>query len=403
MKNKLVVSLLMISLFVACKKELPKETEFEIQKVISIAANQYDVLYDSAQSKINTRRYLPRSIRKDGNIGYIPSHDWTSGFFSGSMWYLYQLTNDNTWKERAMDYTMRMDSVKFYTGNHDIGFMMECSFGNMMKQEESAIYDAVIVQSATSLLTRFRPNAGVIQSWNRGEKWKCPVIIDNMMNLELLFHATKISKDSLYYHKAVEHANTTLKNHFREDGSSYHVLDYDTETGEIKARNTHQGYQDESSWARGQAWGLYGFTVTYRETRDKNYLEQAIKIAEFIKNNPELPKDQVPYWDFDVPKEENTPRDASAAAITASAMIELSSFVEGAKREEYLNWAKQILRSLSSENYLASNGTNKGFILKHAVGSLPHNSEIDSPLNYADYYFLEGLYRLSQLDKGDHQ
>lgn len=397
LKNIIKLCLLVIGL-VSCKSTETQKTERSITEVIEIAAAQYDVLFDSVQKNKDKRAYLPRSIRKNGALGFIVSHDWTSGFYPGSLWYLHRLTNDAKWKERAIDYTKRMDSVKFFTGNHDIGFMMECSFGNMIKEMPSASNDSVIVQSAKSLITRFRPGAGIIQSWNSGNKWKCPVIIDNMMNLELLFHASKITGDETYYNVAVQHADNTLKNHFRKDNSSYHVLDYNIETGEIMARNTHQGYSDDSAWSRGQSWGLYGYTVAYRETKNEAYLEQAKKIADFIKDNPNLPEDQVPYWDYNAEKKPDTPRDASAAAITASAMIELSGYVNEALKNEYLNWARTIIRSLSSDDYLAQGGNNKGFILKHSVGSLPHNSEIDTPLNYADYYFLEALYRLGELD-----
>lgn len=390
---------LLTFLVISCSNDKKTNEKLEIDKIVQTASNQYEVLYDSVQKNKDKKRYLPRSIRKNGTLGFISSHDWTSGFFPGSLWYLHRLTGDETWKTRAYDYTKRMDSVKFFTGNHDIGFMMGCSWGNMMKVEPSVAYDSVIVQSAESLLTRYRPKAGVIQSWNSGKKWNCPVIIDNMMNLELLFHASKITGDSKYYDVAVSHADRTIENHFRPDGSSYHVLNYDVETGEVTAKNTHQGYKDESAWARGQAWGLYGFTVAFRETGNKSYLNQAVKIASFLKNHTELPEDQVPYWDFDVEKTADTPRDASAAAITASAVLELFEYLEGDQKSEYLAWAKSIVKNLSSENYLVSDGSNKGFILRHSVGSLPHNSEIDSPLNYADYYFLESLFRLKQLNE----
>ncbi|MCR8668833.1 glycoside hydrolase family 88 protein [Aestuariibaculum sp. M13] len=366
-------------------------------KIVKASTEQYTFLSNSIYDKLNSKRMMPRSIRKNGETGLTGIYDWTSGFYPGSLWYLNLLTNDSKWETLATQYTERLDSVQYWKENHDIGFMMECSYGNALKKSPSKAYDDVIVQTAKSLVTRFRPKAGIIQSWNASKQWNCPVIVDNMMNLELLFHATKISGDSTYYNVAVSHANTTMKNHFRTDYSSYHVLNYDTETGEILAKKTHQGYADDSSWARGQAWGLYGFTLCYRETKDPKYLEQALHIADYIKNHPNLPKDNIPYWDYNVPLNNDTPRDASAAAITASALYELCTFLDKKESKSYKNFANSIINSLSSPDYFAEPTTNNGFLLKHSVGSLPHNSEIDVPLNYADYYFLEALYRQKTL------
>lgn len=264
-------------------------------------------------------------------------------------------------------------------------------------------YKNVIVQTAKALSTRFRPTAGVIQSWNvdRGWQsqrgWECPVIIDNMMNLELLFEATTLSGDSTFYNIAVAHANTTLKNHFRKDNSCCHVVDYDLSNGEVRKKQTAQGYADESVWARGQAWAIYGYTVCYRYTHDTRYLEQAQKVYNFIFNNPKLPSDLIPYWDYDAPNIPNEPRDASAAAVTASALYELSTYLSDKK---YKETADKIVENLSTPAYRAEIGTNGNFILMHSVGSIPHGQEIDVPLNYADYYFLECLLRKSRLEKG---
>ena len=198
--------------------------------ILSTVQKQYDILYQSAYPKIGDKNIMPRTVKKS-KISYVSPYDWTSGFFPGSLWYLYDLTKDNKWKSRAIKFTEPLDTIQYWGGNHDVGFMIECSYGNALKNINSKAYKKIIVQTAKSLITRFRPKAGIIQSWDAGKKWNCPVIIDNMMNLELLFHASKISKDSTYYNIAVEHADTTLKNHFRKDHSSYHVLNYDTETG----------------------------------------------------------------------------------------------------------------------------------------------------------------------------
>jgi len=239
---------------------------------------------------------------------------------------------------------------------------------------------------------------GCIKSWD-SKPSDFLVIIDNMMNLELLFWATRETGDSTYYKIAVTHANTTMKNHFRPDYSSYHVVNYNPQTGQVQEKRTAQGYADESAWARGQAWGLYGFTVMYRETKQKKYLEQAKHIAGFILNHINLPKDKVPYWDFDVPSI-LAPRDASAAAITASALLELCRYADNQKAIRYFDAAQAILKTLSSPAYLASAGTNGGFILQHSVGNMPQQSEVDVPLTYADYYFVEAMIRYKQFAEG---
>lgn len=344
----------------------------------------------------------PRTIEKDGSIHYVPIDDWCSGFFPGCMWLTYELTGDQKWEKLAEKYTEDLDSIKYLKWHHDVGFMIGCSYLNGYRLAGKTNYKDVIVEAAKSLSTRFRPGAGVIQSWDadRGWQgtrgWKCPVIIDNMMNLELLFEATRLSGDSTFYDIAVKHADTTLAHHFRDDNSCYHVVDYDPETGEVRSRQTAQGYADESAWARGQAWALYGYTTCYRYTHDKKYLDQAEKVYNFIFNNKNLPADLVPYWDYDAPNIPNEPRDASAAACTASALYELSTYVPD---KNYKETADRIMESLGSPAYRAEVGTNGNFILMHSVGSIPHDQEIDVPLNYADYYFLEALMRKRNLEQ----
>ncbi|WP_294618782.1 glycoside hydrolase family 88 protein [uncultured Bacteroides sp.] len=357
------------------------------------AAGQYSLMAEQIEE--SGRILNPRTLDKDGKTVYVPYRDWTSGFFPGSMWHLYHLTGDKKWEALAVKYTEAIDSVQYVTWHHDVGFMAGCSFLNGMRLG-GRDYGKVIVRAAESLSTRFRPNAGVIQSWNvdRGWQsergWKCPVIIDNMMNLELLFEATRLSGDSTYYNMAVSHADRTLKNHYREDYSCYHVVDYDPESGEVRGKQTAQGYADESAWARGQAWGLYGYTMCYRYTRKPEYLAQARRIYDFIFTHPNLPKDLVPYWDYDALNIPNVPRDASAAAITASALYELDAYLPESHCCEV---ADKIVENLSSAAYRAKAGTNGNFILMHSVGALPMGAEVDVPLNYADYYFLEALKR----------
>ena len=336
----------------------------------------------------------PRTLNK-GELKLVASRDWTSGFFPGELWFLYEYTGDKEWKQQAENFTANMEREKTNGGTHDMGFKVYCSFGTGFRLTNDQHYKEVIIQSAKTLSTRFRPITGTIRSWDHStDKWAFPVIIDNMMNLELLFAATQLTGDSSFYKIAVTHANTTMKNHFRPDNSSYHVVEYDTITGNVVKKNTHQGFAHESAWSRGQVWGLYGYTMCYRFTRDKKYLEQAEKIAAFVLDHPNMPKDLVPYWDFDAPNIPNEERDASAGAILASGLYELSTYSKNGKL--YKEKANKIVESLTN-NYRSAIGENRGFILLHSTGSRPSNSEVDVPLSYADYYYLEALLRSKKL------
>lgn len=355
-----------------------------IQKVVRLAEIQYgDYLKDHSDSIC-----YPRSIRPDGSLVCTSSSDWTSGFFPGALWYLYRFTGSNSWKTAAEKYTAGLEREKDNKGTHDLGFMLYDSYGLGYAITKDPAYKNVLLQGARSLSTRFHPEVGAIRSWDNKD-FHYPVIIDNLMNLEFLFWATKVSGDSSFYKIAVAHANTDLKYRFRPDNSSYHVLDFDPLSGRLLRKMTHQGYADSSCWARGQAWGIYGYTTLYRETKDKRYLQQANKAADYFLSQTDRIADHIPYWDFQAPGIPNAPRDASAAAIAASGLIELSRYAG----KKYLQKAEEMLVSLCSDAYLAAPGTNGCFLLKHSVGHKPHNSEVDVPLIYADYYLLEALWR----------
>lgn len=365
-----------------------------INNDINFSTRQYSLMLQQIGREGKVR--IPKTIDKLGRMVYIPIDDWCSGFFPGSLCYLYQLTNDKSWLLQSKRFTEALDSIQYLTWHHDVGFMIGSSYLNIYRLSPNKAYKKAIIQTAKSLCTRFRKKAGVIQSWNvdRGWQskrgWTCPVIIDNMMNLELLFEATRLSGDSTYWKVAVSHANKTLENQFRKDGSCYHVVDYDPNNGAVLHRQTAQGYADNSAWARGQAWAVYGYTVCYRYTHDRKYLDQAVKTLNFVMQNPNLPNDLIPYWDFDAPNIPNEPRDVSSAACIASALYEMNNYLPD---NGYTSLADRIIRSLSSPEYRTPLGKNGCFLLMHSVGSIPHNNEIDVPLNYADYYFLEALTR----------
>lgn len=362
-----------------------------VAKEFAFATKQYEKMLASHPDLTK----FPQSTKKNGEPDNRSSDWWCSGFFGGSLWYLYEFTGENKWKTAADQWTRALDKEKYNKSTHDLGFMLYCPYGNGYRLTQNKDYIEPMLTGANSLATRFNPSYGLIKSWDKHADCEYPVIIDNMMNLEFLFWAAKQSKDKKLYDIAVTHADNTLKHHFRKDYSSYHVVCYLPGT-KVFRKKTHQGAADSSAWARGQAWAMYGYTLMYRETKNKKYLQQAEGIAKFIINHPNLPEDKIPYWDFNAPKIPNEERDASAGAIFASAFLELSTFSKKNKGL-YFTTAEKMLASLASAAYTAKIGENNNFILKHSVGHKPGNSEINTPIVYADYYYLEALLRYKKL------
>ena len=320
---------------------------------------------------------------------------WTSGHFPGSLWYLYEATGDEFFKERATAWTEILAPNSKVTDNHDVGFIMYCSFGNARRLLKTDKYDALLLETADSLSKRFSPDLGVIRSWGAiGEKKNFLVIPDNMMNLELLEWAAKAKGgDKRFDDIARSHSVKTMEHHFRADGGTYHVLNYDQRPGflgAVQEIRRGQGLSCETAWSRGQSWAIYGYTMMYRETKEPAFLEFAQKVSDFAMNHPNMPADGVPYWDFGAPGEE---RDSSAASIMASGLLELSTFVPGDKGAKYRAFAVKQLVALSSPAYFSDGDEIGHFLLKHGVGHKPVGSEIDTPLDYGDYYFLEALLR----------
>ncbi|WP_139925263.1 glycoside hydrolase family 88 protein [Hymenobacter sp. DG01] len=339
---------------------------------------------------------FPYSSRPDGSFKDMPSEWWTSGFFGGTLWYLYEYTKQPQWQQAADRWTMAMAKEQTNTGTHDLGFMLYCPFGNGLRLTKNPAYQPILLTGTKSLATRFNPEVGLIKSWNEFAGYHYPVIIDNMMNLELLCWAARTSGDSTLRRLSITHADNTLKNHFRPDGSTYHVVCYD-EHGQVLTKKTAQGAADNSAWARGQAWAIYGYTTLFRDTKLARYRDQACKTADFFLNHPNLPADKIPYWDFNAPDIPQEERDASAAAIVASALLELQQYCPAPDAKRYRQAAEQMLVSLSSPAYRAAVGENNNFLIKHCVAHKPAKSEVDAPLTYADYYYLEALLRYNQL------
>jgi rhamnogalacturonyl hydrolase YesR len=362
----------------------------DVKAQMKLALQQYEQLLQAHPDTGKT----PQSFA-NGKYMDMPADWWCSGFFGGTLWYLYQYTQDPAWKAAADKWTMAVAGEQYNTSTHDLGFMLYCPFGNGYRLSGNPVYKQVLLRGAQSLATRFNPKVGVLKSWEHFQGYDYPVIIDNMMNLEFLFWAARNSGDKRYYDICISHADVTMKNHFRPDHSSYHVVCYDS-LGHVLAKKTAQGAADGSAWARGQAWGLYGYTMMYRETKNKKYLRQAIGIADFFIHHPNLPADKIPYWDFNAPNIPNEERDASAGAIACSGLLELYRYAGGEKGREYFAVAEKMLESLSGPAYRNALGENGGFLLKHSVGSKPGGSEIDVPLIYADYYYIEALLRYEQ-------
>lgn len=382
-------------LCLACQKQ---ESMQELTaRVFERAAAQMELMdknLDSAAVSNPGVAIYPRSINKEGALWTSNYKWWCSGFYPGSMWYVYEYTGDEKIKELALEYQAGLEPLRFRKDDHDIGFQLMCSYGNCLRLTEDQTCVPVLIDGANSLASRFDPEVGCTRSWSFG-KWSFPVIVDNMMNMELLLKAAELGGSDSLKNVALAHARTTMKNHFREDKSCFHLVDYNPETGEVVGKQTVQGLADDSAWARGQAWGLYGFTMVYRFCKEQDILDHAIAIAEYLL--PRLPEDGVPFWDYDSAEIPNDVRDASAAAIMASGLIELSQYVDAEKAERYLATAEKMLRTLASEEYLCAEGEDYGFLLKHSTGNKNTDSEVDVPLTYADYYFLEALIRWSRL------
>lgn len=392
MKKFSFVLLLATLLFSACNNDGCNSC---IKTILEKQVEVFETNYSKMAVKVKEGKQ-PRTF-ENGELIQVKPQDWTSGFYPGILWYLYETTNDSIWLDMAKEKTSELEEQKKNKYTHDLGFMLYCSYGNGYRLTGDTSYKNILIEGARTLCSRYDSTVGLIRSWDHGE-WEYPVIIDNMMNLEYLFWAFKQTKDSMFYNIAVNHADKTIKHHFRNDNSNYHVVSYDTITGEPIEKVTHQGYADESAWARGQAWGLYGYIMMFRETGLQRYLEQSNKIADFIINKANTPDDYIPYWDYNAPGIPDEPRDASAAAIIASSLIELSGYVNDSLSDVYFKRADNIIKSLAKSKYTAkANPENGYFVLKHSTGHLPGDSEIDVPLIYADYYYLESLIRMKEI------
>ena len=386
MKKTIICLAAVLALAVSCAEPQKESMNQLIDRVFAVAAEQSEIMAASLAEDQTPKTF------EEGKLVTASYDWWCSGFFPGVLWYIYEYNGNDQFKELAIKETAKVEPVKYITDHHDVGFMINCSYGHQYRLTGDEHALEVLRTAAQSLTGAFTEEVGCIKSWpfvKDGFSWVYPVIIDNMMNLELLMSIANMDNSEWLRHVAVSHADVTMKNHFRDDYTTWHLVDYVPGVGDVNKKITVQGLADSSAWARGQAWALYGYTMMYQQTGDKKYLIQAQNIGDMIEGY--LPEDGVPYWDFNDQKIPDTYRDASAAAVMASAYIALDAVAENGKN--YLAIAEKQLRTLASDEYLAAPGEIGGFILKHSVGNLPEDAEVDVPLTYADYYFIEALMR----------
>ena len=400
--KKIVVGLAVVLGFCTCAHQ-PSGT-LDVNKALDYCAKQTQrTLTELKTDSGIDYTMMPRNIMADEqhwNCRKATKEEWCAGFWPGVLWYDYEYTKDKQVLEEAENFT---HSLKFLSHipayDHDLGFLVFCSYGNGYRLTKNPAYKQVILDTADTLATLFNPIVGTILSWPREvepRNWPHNAIMDNMINLEMLFWAAKNGGNPYLYDIAVSHADKTMKSQFRPDYTSYHVAVYDTITGNLIKGVTHQGYADSTMWARGQAWAIYGYTVVYRETKDPKYLDFVQKVTDVYLDR--LPEDKVPYWDFDDPSIPDAPRDASAGAVVASALLELSTYLPNGTGKRYKDAAIEMLTSLSSDSY--QSGESKPSFLLHSVGHWPNHSEIDASIIYADYYYIEALLRLKRLQEG---
>jgi hypothetical protein len=367
-------------------EELRSPKPLALDTILDLYLTKYHAFLEDHQDTT----LFPRCY-EDGQLIMVTSEDWTSGFFPGILWYLYEYSGDRDFLHAARAWTHSLKKQEFNTSTHDIGFIINNSYGHGFRITKDKSYKEVLSTAANSLASRFNENIGCIKSLDFYKGYDFPVLIDNMVNLEILFKVWQWNNDVQLYEIANEHALKTMEVQFKPDFSAYQIVDFDSSTFKVVKRGSFQGYADSTSWARGQAWGLYGFTLAFRETKDRVYLDQAIRIASYIMDHPNFPSDCIPYWDFETPDIPETDRDASAAAIIASALVELSGYPEVTEPEQYLLIAENILSSFITEGYIAGRDECENFILKHCIGNFPGGNEIDVSLIHGDYYYLEAL------------
>ena len=387
MRKRLTTLMLALLALTACAQTQESLPDLS-KRVFDLAREQYTLLEKNVTAK--GPGAFPRSFEAD-TLRTSDLDWWCSGFFPGSLWYIWQYTGDEKILQRASFHTNRLSALIGRHTDHDLGFQLTCSFGHAWRLTGRSEAADILRKGAAQLAQRFDPQIGCIRSWDFG-KWNYPVIIDNMMNLELLLRYGTPEEQQM----GIRHAETTLENHFREDFTSWHLVDYAPD-GSVRGKQTVQGLADDSAWARGQAWALYGYAMLLaQDAVDTPHWERFCAQAEGIARMllERLPEDGIPLWDFNA--EPGALRDASAGAIMAAGFLRLADYTaDEGLAQACRDMAERQVRTLASPAYLAEAGEIGGFLLRHSVGNLPSGSEVDVPLTYADYYFLEAILRLN--------
>lgn len=402
--TRLTIAILLFSGIASCSSG-DKSRPLDVEEALNYCHKKVNKSLADLSANPNNYNMMPRNIEGNDtcwNCRVASAEEWCSGFWPGILWYDFENSADQKIKNEAINYTASLDSIALRpVFDHDLGFLMFCSYGNAYRLTGNQKYKDIILASADSLATLYNEHVGTILSWPRNVEMfgGHNTIMDNMINLEMLFWASKNGGSQHLYDIAVNHAETTMKNHFRPDGTCFHVAVYNPETGEFIKGMTHQGYADGSTWARGQAWAIYGYTMVYRETQDPKFLDFACKLADVYLER--LPEDKVPYWDFDDPAIPNAPKDASSAGVVASALLELQNYCSDTKQQRYLDSAKDMLASLGSPSYRSMDS--KDSFLDHSTGHKPAGSEIDASIIYADYYYLEALLKLKKIQQNEDE
>jgi len=394
-----VKPILLLSLILAFTRE-----SWSQQLPDSLIQNALRVSYEHLEASVlevkdSTRfpSYAPHNLQ----WSYFNSGGWTSGFYPGCLWLAYELSGRNEFKTWAKRWTAGLEKEAENTGTHDLGFMFGCSFGNGIKNvspDEAVTYKETLVMAAITLDKRYSPKVGMLRCyWDEPpfsqDTTLFPVVVDIMMNLELLFWGTEHGAPASLKEHAISHALNTYRDFVRPDGSSYHVVRYNKDSGTIFNKGQLQGQNENSTWTRGHAWFIYGMTVCYRYTKDETFLTKACLLADYFLKR--LTPDNVSAWDFDSKPEYKDTKDASATAIVSSALFELSTYVKDpTRKEKYLDKATAMLAALCSKKYLAE-GEKTNALLLHSTQYLtqPGNQNTDKPAIFADYYFLEAIKR----------
>jgi unsaturated chondroitin disaccharide hydrolase len=393
----LSTSMIAIMLF-SCNSIKKESVKISVDKILYQNVSKTKETLGTLSEINNFPRNIPRG---ETAWEFVDVKDWCSGFWPGILWYAYEYSGDEYIKQEAKRFTQPIKSIAYSRAqDHDIGFMVYCSYGNAYRLTGNEEYKKVLLSAADTLATLYNPNVGTIHSWPTKKQYSHNTIIDNMMNLELLFWASQNGGDKRLYDIAESHAKVTMKYIVRPDNGVYHLGEFNGKTGNFIKGHAHQGYADESMWARGQSWGIYGFAMSYRETGNQEFLDTSIRLANHFLER--LPEDGIPYWDFDDPKIPNAPKDASAAAVAACGMLELSGLVKDEiLKEKYLKAATNFITILSSEEYYS--GDKNQALLLHSTGHHPRNTEIDVPIIYADYYYMEALLRLKKIEESQRE